>query len=499
MQDTEHYDVVIVGAGISGIGAAYRLQTMSPGKSYLIVEARESLGGTWDLFKYPGLRSDSDMFTLGFPFEPWRGEKSIADGADILQYVKDTAAKHGIDQRIRFGTKVAHGSWSSEDATWTLDLETAEGAGQVTSSFVYFASGYYNYAEGYTPEFPGRESFQGELIHPQFWPEGLDVAGKKVVVIGSGATAVTLIPALVAQGTEHVTMLQRTPTYILPLPAKDPIANLARKLPHAQAAHTFNRWSNAVKTIAFYQFSRRMPRTATKVLTAGPRIAMRGSAAYDPKDFQPPYKPWDQRVCIIPDGDLFATLREGGASIVTDTIDTFVPEGIRTSSGEVLEADIVVSATGLAMQMAGGATLDIDGEKVDYGAHYVYRGCMLEGVPNAAIAIGYTNASWTLRADLSATFFCKFVNQVSDNGFAFAYPRVSGQLTPGPVLDLTSGYVQRSMAKFPKRGDKAPWLVRQNFLLDSLDMRRAKPTDEMRFVRPGEAIRPGVGTAAGAA
>ena len=491
---SEHYDVVIIGAGLSGIGAAYRLQTECPGLSYVVLEARESMGGTWDLFKYPGLRSDSDMFTLAFPFEPWRGEKSIADGADILQYIRDTASKYGIDERIRYSTKVTHGSWSSDDATWTLDLDGGDGLRQVTTRFVFAAAGYYSYDAPHSPEFAGRESFEGPVVHPQFWPDDLDVKGKRVTVIGSGATAVTLVPALVDEGAAHVTMLQRTPTYILPLPAKDPIADLVRRLPDKQRAHTVNRWSNAVKTLGFYQFSRRMPRTATKVLTAGPRVAMKGSPAYDAKHFQPPYKPWDQRVCIIPDADLFRALRGGGASIVTDTIEEFVPEGIRTTSGEVVESDVIVTATGLSMQMAGGVTMDIDGEKVDYPSHYVYRGCMLEGVPNMAMAIGYTNASWTLRADLSARFFCGFINQVTTRGFAFAFPKVSGRLTPGPVLDLTSGYVERAMARFPKAGDRAPWRVRQNFLADSYEMRRAKPTDDMRFVRHGEPIRPGAGT-----
>ncbi|MDE9366621.1 NAD(P)/FAD-dependent oxidoreductase [Luteipulveratus sp. YIM 133132] len=493
--DSAHYDVVIVGAGISGIGAAYRLQTECPGLSYLIVEGRGSVGGTWDLFKYPGLRSDSDMFTLGFPFEPWRGEKSIADGADILQYIKDTTAKYGIDERIRLNTKVTHASWSSEDASWTIDLAGGDGPSQVTAGFCYLASGYYSYDEGYTPDFPGRESFTGQVVHPQFWPEDLDVTGKRVVVIGSGATAITLVPALADRGAEHVTMLQRTPSYILALPGKDPVADLVRRLPSDKVAHSVNRWSNAVKAVGFYQFARRMPGIATKALTGGARRALVDAPAYDPKHFQPPYKPWDQRVCFIPDGDLFTALRSGDASIVTDTIDAFVPEGIRTSSGEVVQADIVVTATGLNLQIGGGATLDVDGEKVDFGDHFVYRGCMLEGVPNAAMAIGYTNASWTLRADLSAQFFCRFVRQVRDNGYAFGFPRVSGSLTPSPVLDLSSGYVQRSVEELPRRGDKAPWLVRQNYVLDALDMKRAKPTDDMRFVRPGESIRPGAGTA----
>lgn len=498
MSDQQEFDVVVVGAGISGIDIGYRLQTSNPDLSYTILEGRSSIGGTWDLFKYPGLRSDSDMYTLGFPFEPWQGERSIAGGDDILAYIKHTASKYAIDQHIQLDTMVRGISWSSQDQRWTVRVERPDGPGEVRAKYVYFASGYYSYDAPYTPPFPGRETFQGQIVHPQFWPEDLDYQGKKVVVIGSGATAVTLVPALAERGAGLVTMLQRTPSYILPLPGADPVANQMRaRMSNKQRAYTLTRWRNIVQTLGFYQFSRRMPKTATKVLTSGPRVALRGSKAYDPKHFQPPYKPWDQRVCIIPDGDLFRELKKGNAEIVTDTIAEFVPEGIRTGSGQLIEADIIVTATGLQMLLGGGADVEVDGEPVDLSTHFVYRGCMLEGVPNAALSIGYTNASWTLRSDLSAQFFCRVVKHTEQGGFAAFVPRVKGApLRSLSVLDLTSGYVQRLVATFPKRGDRRPWMVRQNYLLDSLEMRRATVDSEMEYVRPGERPKVGNGTAA---
>lgn len=494
----QQFDVVVVGAGISGIDIAYRLQTELPDLTYTVLEAREGLGGTWDLFKYPGLRSDSDMYTLGFPFEPWQGERSIANGEDILAYIKATAGKYGIDRHIRTGTKVTHLSWSPQDARWSVNTESADGPSVVSARYVYLASGYYSYDDPHTPTFPGRENFTGQIVHPQFWPEDLDYQGKKVVVIGSGATAVTLVPALAQRGAGQVTMLQRTPTYILPLPGSDPIAlKLRDTLKNPQTAYAITRWRNVLQTQAFYQFARRMPRVATKVLTGGPRRLLKDSPAYDAKHFTPPHKPWDQRVCVVPDGDLFSALKDGSARIVTDTIEEFVPEGIRTSSGELLEADIIVTATGLRLQLAGGADVDLDGEPVDLSRHYVYRGCMLEGLPNLAMSIGYTNASWTLRSDLIATFFTRVVRHAEDGGYAYVYPEVTaGELTSRPVLDLAAGYVRRSMDALPKTGDRKPWTMRQNYVLDRFELSRADVREELVYVRAGEPAGVGVGTAA---
>lgn len=495
MSQEHDYDVIVVGAGISGINAAYRLQETDPDLSYVVLEGRDSIGGTWDLFKYPGLRSDSDMYTLGFPFEPWTGEKSIADGADILAYVKSTAAKYGIDQRIRLGHKVTHFSWDADEQLWTVTADTASGERALRARFVYLAAGYYSYDTPYRPTFAGESTFRGHVLHPQFWPEDLDYSGKRVVVIGSGATAVTLVPALVRGGAEHVTMLQRTPSYFLALPDKDPAAGaLARILP-TERAYAITRWRNAVQTVGFYQFAQRMPNLATKVLRGGARRAI-GAEAYDERDFTPPYQPWDQRLCIVPNGDFFAAVRSGDAAVVTDTIEEFVPEGVRTSDGRVIEADIVVTATGLNLQLVGGAAFDVAGQRVDLSSHYVYRGCMVEGIPNAAMAVGYTNASWTLRSDLSARFFSRVVHHARQNGFAAFVPRVRGKRMPArPLLDLASGYIQRKAAELPKRGDRAPWSVRQNFLLDALEMRRARVDEELDYVRPGERPAVGSGTA----
>ncbi|WP_279538908.1 NAD(P)/FAD-dependent oxidoreductase [Allobranchiibius sp. GilTou38] len=484
----DHYDVVVVGAGLSGIDAGYRLQTMCPGRDYVILEARHGLGGTWDLFKYPGVRSDSDMYTLGFPFEPWTGDKSIADAADILDYLKSTAAKYGIDEHISYDSKLTDGDWSSEDAVWTLTVQTAGGAREVTANFVYMCSGYYNYEQGYTPEFPGREDFTGQVVHPQFWPEDLDVKGKDVVVIGSGATAVTLVPSLVELGARP-TMLQRSPSYVIAQPDRDGSAAKLRKRLSAERAHSITRWRYVLATQGFYQFCRRMPKTAKKALRKATESQLKGSGV-GIENFQPKYNPWDERLCVVPRGDLFRALREHTADIVTDTIDRWTPEGVKLSSGRVLRADIIVTATGLNMLAAGGAQLTVDGEKVDFGERYIYRGMMVEGVPNAAICIGYTNASWTLRADLSAQYFCKFVNHVSTSGSAYGYPTAHEAMRSRPAIDLQSGYVQRSIADFPKQGDRRPWFLRQNYVLDNRDTKRADLTQDMTYVAVGDVRTP---------
>lgn len=484
----DHYDVIVVGAGLSGIDAAYRLQTMCPDKDYAILEARSNLGGTWDLFKYPGVRSDSDMYTLGFPFEPWTSDKSIADAADILGYLKSTAAKHGIDQRISYDSTLLAADWTSADARWTLTVGTPTGDRSVTASFVYLCSGYYDYAQGYTPEFAGREDFAGQVVHPQFWPEDLDVEGKNVVVIGSGATAVTLVPALVERGARP-TMLQRSPSYVVSQPERDTAAAKLRKRLPSQRAHNIVRWKYVLATQGFYQFARRMPKTAKMVLRKGTEAELKGSGVAI-EHFMPRYNPWDERLCVVPSGDLFRALRRQQAEIVTDTIDRFVPEGVRISDGRVLPADIIVTATGLNMLAGGGATLRVDGEPVELGNRYIYRGMMLEGVPNAAMCIGYTNASWTLRADLSSQYFCRFVNHLDASGAAYGYPTAHETMRSKPAIDLQSGYVQRSIKDFPRQGDRMPWFLRQNYVRDNRDIKRADITQDMTFVATGAVQTP---------
>lgn len=481
----DRYDIVVIGAGLSGIDAGYRIQTMCPDKDYAILEARDSLGGTWDLFKYPGIRSDSDMFTLGLPFEPWTGSKSIADGADILRYLKDTAGKYGIDERIRYRTKVTAASWDSDTAEWTLTVRTDDSERTIRSQFLYLCSGYYSYDEGYTPDFAGRDDFRGQVIHPQFWPEEFDPSGRKIVVIGSGATAVTLVPALVDRGAT-VTMLQRTPSYVIALSNVDPIAGALRRTLAPQKAYTAIRMKNAVQALALYQASRKAPKAVGSLLRKGVLAQTRGSSVTE-RDFTPPYGPWDQRLCVVPDGDMFKALKAGEANIVTDTVDSFVPEGVRTGSGKIIKADVIVTATGLKMLAAGGIDLTVDGEKVDLGQRYVYRAMMINGVPNAAMCVGYTNASWTLRADLSSKYFCTFVNYLDGLGYDFGYPHVGQVMQARPALELGSGYVLRGMAEFPKQGDRAPWFLHQNYLRDRRDTKKADVSRDMVFGRRGAA------------
>jgi monooxygenase len=491
----EHVDVLIVGAGLSGIGAAHRLQTQCPDRTYAILEGREAIGGTWDLFRYPGIRSDSDMFTLGYPFRPWRGRKAIADGADILAYIRDTAREAGIDRHIRFGHKVTAASWSSEDDTWTVDVAVGPDGEprRLTCGFLSMCSGYYSYEGGYQPDFPGVADFGGRLVHPQRWPDDLDTDGKRIVVIGSGATAVTLVPAL-ARTAAHVTMLQRSPTYIASLPAEDPVANAVRKVLPPRAAHTVNRWKAVIQTLAFYQLCRRFPGLAKKGLKAG--IAAQLPEDYDvDTHFSPRYDPWDQRVCLVPDGDLFKAIRGGSASIVTDHIDTFTPDGIRLASGEELAADIVISATGLRLVACGGLEVTVDGGPVVPGDTYVYKGFMLSGVPNLAMCVGYTNASWTLRADITALSVCKLLNLMRRGGHTKAVARHEGDdEATQPLLGLTSGYVQRAAGLLPKQGARAPWLLRQNFVLDLLSFKLGDLTEGVELssspARPRPAEEP---------
>jgi monooxygenase len=476
----EHFDVVVVGAGISGIDAAYRLQTEHPQRTYTILEARDAIGGTWDLFRFPGIRSDSDMFTLGFPFRPWAGAKSIADGPSILRYLRETAAEFGIDRRIRFGRRVTAAAWSSADQRWEIEVRTADGgAERYSCDFLFLGTGYYRYDRGYCPELPGLDAYEGRVVHPQHWPEDLDCAGKQVVVIGSGATAVTLVPALAEQGAQ-VTMLQRSPTYVLALPGIDPLADrLSARLPR-WLAHRLIRWKNVLVTSGFYQLARRRPEVAKRMLRAGLEREIPDRDIID-RDFTPRYQPWDQRLCVVPDADLFRAMRTGRAGVVTDTIATFIAGGIRLASGRELPADVVVTATGLRLQVGGGIRITVDGSEVDSGRTVVYRGCLLSGVPNLAICIGYVNASWTLRADLTARYVCRLLAFMDAHGYRSATPEFDGEIAVRPVLDLTSGYVRRAADVLPRQGVAAPWVLRQNYLVDLLSTRFGDVGRDMVF------------------
>ncbi|MGX6509950.1 flavin-containing monooxygenase [Rhodococcus sp. SJ-2] len=480
----EHVDVLVVGAGLSGIGAGYRLQTQCPDRTYAILEARDSVGGTWDLFRYPGIRSDSDMYTLGYPFRPWRGEKSISDGASILQYVRDTAAEYGIDAKIRFGHRVVSAAWSSTDARWTVRVSSGgEDSGgedtQLSCAFLYLCSGYYSYESGYLPDIPGLDDFAGTVAHPQFWPDDLDYEGKKVVVIGSGATAVTLVPSL-AEKAERVTMLQRSPSYVMSLPSRDPIATRIRKYLPDKVSHRVIRAKNTVANLGFYQLCQRLPGVAKPVLRRLAKRHLRDGSTVDPH-FTPSYRPWDQRMCLVPDADLFKVLNSGAADIVTGHIDTVTEKGVLLKSGDHLDADILVTATGLRLVPAGGVEFTIDGETVDLARHYTYRGMMLSGVPNLALCLGYTNASWTLRADLASLYVCRLLNHMRRGGYRIARPVSHHDASPQPLLGLTSGYVARSESILPKQGSRSPWLMRQNYLLDLPTMRFGRIDESMEF------------------
>ncbi len=475
---TEHVDVVIVGAGISGISAAWHLQDRCPSKSFLMLERRENLGGTWDLFSYPGIRSDSDMFTLGFRFKPWTSEKAIADGPSILSYLKETVREYGIDKHIRYGHRVVAAEWSSADNQWTVRVEADGQTKDITCSFLFACSGYYNYDEGYSPEFPGADDFTGTIVHPQHWPEDLDYTGKRIVVIGSGATAVTLIPALANSGAGHVTMLQRSPTYIGSLPDVDPFAVRMNKLLPAKAAYVANRWKSIVFQAVQYRLARRFPNFMRKqLMTMAQRRLPEG---YDvDKHFGPSYRVWDERLCLAPNGDLFRAIRKGQAEVVTDTIERFTATGIKLASGQELRADIIVTATGLNLQLFGGAEIVKDGAPLDLNTTMAYKGMMLSGVPNMAFTIGYTNASWTLKADLVSEFVCRVLNYMDSQG----YDRVAPSQPPAdveerPLMDFTPGYVLRALDRLPKAGSRAPWRLKQNYLLDLRLIRRGKVDDE---------------------
>ncbi len=464
---TTHLDVLIVGAGLSGIGAGHYLQTECPWADYAIFEARDTIGGTWDLFRYPGIRSDSDMHTLGYSFRPWDGEKSIADGDSILQYIKDTAKESGVDAHIRFNHRIVAADWSTPDALWHITAERTDSGETIhmTAGFLFSCSGYYRYDHGYLPDFDGMDDFAGTIVHPQAWPDGLDVAGKNIVVIGSGATAVTLVPAL-ARSAAHVTMLQRSPTYIASLPEKSPVVALLRRLLPPKQAGTAAKWFHALVTQAFFQVSQRYPKLVRRMLTKGLKRQL--PSGYDiATHFTPRYNPWDQRFCAVPDGDLFKTISAGTASVVTDQIERFTESGLLLTSGSELEADIIVTATGLELLFLGGIALTVDGEAVDPATRLTYKGMMIEGVPNLALAIGYTNASWTLKCDLTCDYVCRLLNHMHDRDLAACVPRNrDASAASGPILGLTSGYIQRSAHLLPKQGTKQPWRVHQSYLRD---------------------------------
>ena len=488
----EHVDVLIVGAGLSGIGAAHHLQARCPGKSYAILESRDAIGGTWDLFRYPGIRSDSDMYTLGYSFRPWEDAKALADGPSILEYVRSTARQGGIEPRIRFKHRVVRAEWSSPDARWTVHAErtdTGESA-RFGCEFLFMCSGYYRYDEPYTPELPGADRFDGPIVHPQHWPEDLDYAGKRVLVIGSGATAVTLVPAM-AEEAGHVTMLQRSPSYVVSLPAEDPFANLARRILPSKAAYALVRWKNVLLTTAFFQASRRAPRQMKKLIRSA--VAKRLPPGYDvDTHFAPRYDPWDQRVCLVPDGNLFEAIGAGRASIVTDKIETFTESGVQLVSGERLEADIVVTATGLNMLVLGGTRFVVDGREVLLPETLGYKGMMLSDVPNMAMALGYTNASWTLKCDLTCEYVCRLLNHMDAHGYRQCTPRNRDPSLPTqPFLDLKSGYVLRSVDKFPRQGLKAPWRLYQNYVRDIILLRH-RPLEDgaIEFSAQAPALEP---------
>ena len=496
---SEHVDVLIVGAGLSGIGAAHHLQTSFPARTYAILEARDVIGGTWDLFRYPGVRSDSDMHTLGYRFRPWTQARAIADGSSILRYVRDTAAEAGIGEHIRFGHRVIRASWSSAAARWTV--QAAHGAETVTMTcgFLLMCSGYYRYDEGYLPSFEGIGDFRGQVVHPQHWPADLDYAGQRIVVIGSGATAVTLVPAL-AETAGHVTMLQRSPTYILPAPAEDAIAVRLRALLGTRRGYAVTRWKNVLLMTAFYKLSRRRPvmmrdwirKLTVKQLPAG----------YDvDTHFNPAYNPWDQRLCLVPDGDLFKVIRDGRASVVTDRIVRFTERGLQLESGTELEADIVVTATGLQLLPLGGAQLSVDGRPVRLPETMAYKGMMLSGVPNFAFTIGYTNASWTLKADLVSDFTCRLLAYMDSHGYDTCVPvNDDAGVTERPLMDFSAGYVLRSIEQFPRAGSRAPWRLGMSYARDVVTLRYGRINDgAMRFSRlPRAQVPPeAAGVAAG--
>jgi monooxygenase len=504
----EHFDVLIVGAGLSGIDAAVHLQKHCPGKRFALLEGRERLGGTWDLFRYPGIRSDSDMYTLGYHFKPWTNAKAIADGPSILEYVKETAHEHDVVRHIRYRHRVRASAWSSADAKWTVTVERSAGDAfaqaatatatatataseaaatdgvcatpsetvQLTCNFLFMCSGYYRYSAGYTPDFAGRDSFTGRVVHPQHWTPDIDCTGKRVVVIGSGATAMTLVPSL-AQSAAHVTLLQRSPTYVVARPSQDAIATTLRRWLPSKLAYGLTRWKNVAISMFYYRMARGKPDLVKTKMIGGVRQVLGAGFDVD-QHFTPRYNPWDQRVCLVPDGDLFHALNSGRASMVTDQIECFTPQGIRLKSGQELAADVIVTATGLELELLGGMQVSVDGAPVDFSKTLNYKGMMYSGVPNLASVFGYTNASWTLKCDLTCMYLCRVLNQLDKAGLRQCTPvRDDPTLVESPWLSFTSGYVQRAMARYPKQGSRAPWKLYQNYARDLLSLKFSKVED----------------------
>ncbi len=480
----EHFDVLVVGAGLSGVGAGYWLQKLCPGKSYAIIEARERKGGTWDLFRYPGIRSDSDMFTLGYSFKPWTDPKAIADGPSILRYIEETARENGIDKNIRYSQRMVSAAWSSADARWTVEVDTSAGRTRYTCGFLYMCSGYYRYDHGYLPAFAGMGDFKGRIVHPQAWPDDLDYAGRRVAVIGSGATAMTLVPEM-AKTAAHVAMVQRSPTYVVARPSSDAVADWLRdKLP-AKSAYALSRWKNVLFGMYFYNLCKRRPDKVKAYLLKLVREQL--PDGYDiGKDFTPRYNPWDQRLCLITDGDLFVAIREGRASVATGAIERFTQKGLQLADGREIEADIVVTATGLELQMLGGATLSVDGVRVEPGKTLNYKGMMFSDVPNLAATFGYTNASWTLKADLIGEYVCRILNLMDARGQKIVVAHNDDPDMPiESFVDFSSGYFQRVIDQLPKQGARKPWKLYQNYAKDLVALRYGRIEDGvLRFSNP---------------
>ena len=506
-RNVEHFDVLIMGAGLSGIDAAHHLRKFCPGKTYVILEQRERIGGTWDLFRYPGIRSDSDMLTMGYSFRPWTNPKSISPGEDIREYITATAREEGIDRHIRFRHQIRRAWWSSKDARWTVEAVKRSGAGdsdgvgegefvgdgkgnareeivRFTCNFLFSCAGYYRYSSGYLPEFPGRERFRGQIIHPQAWPENLNFEGKKVVVIGSGATAVTLIPAM-SRTAAHVTMLQRSPTYIIAMPEQDRVANFLRRILPAMWAYRLSRWKNVGFQAYIYRFSMWFPQFMKRTLIRKATQLLRDDFDVT-THLTPNYNPWVQRMCLIPDADMFEAINDGKASIVTDQIETFTERGILLKSGRELEADIIVTATGLVMQACGGAELEVDGRRVDIAQVLAYKGVMMSDVPNFASVFGYINASWTLKADIICRYVCRLLNTMDRKGMRQVTPRPRGERAVAPFVEkFTPGYINRALASWPKQGAKRPWRVQQNYFRDFINLRMRRVEDDgLEFSNP---------------
>ncbi|KAG4435531.1 hypothetical protein IFR05_008998 [Cadophora sp. M221] len=460
-------DVIIIGAGISGINAGYRVQNELPGYQYTILEARDAIGGTWDLFRYPGIRSDSDLHTFGFPWRPWAKSNSIADGPSIRKYIRESAEINGIDKKIRFHNKLLAADWSSNTQRWTLSVDADGEETQMSARFIIFSTGYYDYNTPLKASIPGIENFQGKTIHPQFWPEDYDYTGKKMIIIGSGATAITLLPNLVEKA-DHVTILQRSPSYIMALPAVDPMGNFIRKWLPTWLAHTLVRWKFLILPFIFFKFCRAFPNAARKVIQGNTKKQLGDcNVPLDP-NFKPSYNPWEQRLCVCPDGDFFKALHRGNADMVTDTIKTVTAKGIQTDSGKFIDADVIITATGLKMQLAGGSKITVDNKRIDVSTKYVWKGVMLQDVPNAAIVIGYTNASWTLGADATARLVCRLLKKMDQekDGVATATIEPGLKMNPSPMLNLNSTYIEKAKGELPKSGDVAPWKPRSNYLAD---------------------------------